>query len=276
MRSNRFFSSLRFKITAGITIPLLVILGAFILFTLVLLSVSVLATLTLLPGAPFPPLIDGYHLKIDGSTTASGAFTITEAVDINQEWVARSAKTDIPPAVELPPRQVTSANAGFLAKEVRIDPLQADASGDVSITLPDGRILTGRLCSSCESTAIELQDVPQGSFLAARDADNVEKHPYVGTETVTWSVLDLREGIRFAYVPPPYQYLRPLLQPLIGASTLNQWVLGLAGLIGTLVVSPIVKPMLLTALQKKIEEWLAKLFGKKDKKDDPSKKQPKK
>jgi hypothetical protein len=112
--------------------------------------------------------------------------------------------------------------------------------------------------------------VPQGSFLAARDATDIQKHPYVGTETVTWSVLNLEDELTFAFIPPPFQYVRPIIQPLIGASTLNQWVLGIMGLIGALVISPIVKPVILSTAQKRFAAWLEKRSGEKG--SEPAKK----
>jgi len=185
-------------------------------------------------------------------------------VVINPQWAQYHRETDIPSSVDLLEREVTSTNVGLLTREVRIVPIQVDSSGDATITLPDGRTLKGSICSfSCENIDVELHDAPKGSFLAAKDAEKIQKYPYIDTETVSWSVINLKQGIIFAFVPPPFHHVRPIIEPLLGASALNQWVLGILGLIGTILITPIVKPVILTTAQKTFGSWLDRQSGAK-------------
>src|SRR3990172_2845181 len=190
--------------------------------------------LGLVGNRPPPALINEYYVTIDHSNWQSGIFRIKETVVINPEWVEYYRETNIPTNVDLPEREVASTNVGLLTREIKIIPIQADSSGNGMLALPDGRTLKGSICSfSCKKIYVELHDAPKGSFLAAKDAEKVQKYPYIDTETISWSVINLKQGIAFAFVPPPFHYLRPILEPLLGASSLNQWILGLLGLIGT-------------------------------------------
>jgi hypothetical protein len=204
-----------------------------------------------LSAIPAPPLINGYYLTITNPDWKAGVFTIKETVVINPDWISFNHATDLPQSVDLPERKVKSTSIGLLSRQVKIMPDQVGPSGEAAITLPDGRILRGGICSlTCGKIAIILHDVPAGSFLAARDADNIQKAPYINTETVTWSVLDPDQGITFAFVPPPFNIVRPVIEPLLGVSSLSQWLLGILGLISTLLLTPFMKPVLIRPGQK--------------------------
>lgn len=208
----------------------------------------------LLSAVPAPPLINGYYLTITNPDWKAGVFTIQETVVINPDWISFYHGTDLPQSVDLPERKVRSTSLGLLSRQVKIMPDQAGPSGEAVITLPDGRVLKGSICSlTCGKIVIVLHDVPAGSFLAAKDADDIKKAPYINTETVSWSVLDPDQGITFAFVPPPFNVVRPVIEPLLGVSSLNQWLLGILGLISTLLVSPLLKPLLFRAGQKMID-----------------------
>ena len=209
-------------------------------------------------------LIDEYYVTIERSGLQSHVFTIRESVGIDPRWIEWYKETDIPPSIDLPERQVVSVRAGLLVREVRVAPLQSDSSGHIKITLNDGRTLTGSICtSSCQSAYVELRDFPKNSFLAAKDGKNLQTYPYVNTETVSWSVLNLRRGIVFAFIPPPFHYIKPVIEPFLGASSLNHWVLGFLGLIGTAIITPIVTPVMLPIIQDKLRSRLEQGIGAK-------------
>ncbi len=222
--------------------------------------------------APEPPLVESYQVTIQRADGKSGDFLIKETVTINPKWVEYAKAENVPPTVELPERKVTSADVGLLTREVRITPVQANSSAVAVLTLPDGRTLTGRMCYSCENASVTWRDAPSGSFLGAKDAEGVQKYPYLNTETVSWSVINLEQGVTFAFVPPPFQYVKPVIQPLLGASSLDKWVLGILGLVGTLVISPIVRPVISSALQKRFGSWFEAWVAAWEKKAKPQKK----
>jgi hypothetical protein len=247
---------LRFIVTSRTRILLIVYLSLIIIIASLGMQFLIFTGPDGLIG-PLPPLINEYYLTIDCSNWQSGVFLIKETVVINPQWAKYQKETDIPSSVELPEREVTSTNVGLLTREVRIMPIQANSSGNAIITLPDGRTLKGSICSfSCENIDIELHDAPKGSFLVAKDAEKTQKYPYIDTETISWSVINLEQGITFAFIPPPFHHIRQIIEPLLGASALNQWVLGILGLICTIFITPIVQPVILTTAQKRFGSWL--------------------
>ena len=196
-----------------------------------------------LSPSPLPPLIRDYQLTILNPDWKSGVFKIKESVVINPDWISYYHATELPQNIDLPEREVRSIRVGLLSREVRIKPGNADASGEVTITLADGRVLQGGICSfSCGKIDIELQDAPAGSFLGARDADKIKDLSDLKTETISWSVPDPDQGITFAFVPPSFNVVRPIIKPLLGVSALNQWLLGILGLFCALLITPIFKP----------------------------------
>lgn len=151
--------------------------------------------------------------------------------------------------MQFPERHVTSERRGFLLREVTIEPLGAGVFEPVRLTLPDTSVELARLCSarSCPPAHVRLEDFPQNTFFAARGVQTVEIVPYVNTEIVTWTVDDvalLTEGVTFAYIPPPFQHLRPVLAPLVGAARVSEWLVGLVGLVGSIAVAPVLMPVL--------------------------------
>ncbi|GAB4474987.1 MAG: hypothetical protein Kow00124_15510 [Anaerolineae bacterium] len=157
----------------------------------------------------------------------------------------------------LPPRTVEAVPGGFLLAEARLDP-----PGTIEVSLSDGSPASGVVCSPrCPLTRVELRDFPRQAFFAARDAGPVEIAPYLDTEIVRWSVADAAPGIVFAFMPPPFQHLRPLLAPLVGASDAEEWVVGLIGVIGTIVMAPLIRPILTELFEEGLTRFLRRLLG---------------
>ncbi len=180
--------------------------------------------------------IASYHAVVAPDSTRLNGFQIQETVTLVEggeftppdTWSAEMV--DNQPGYRLPAGQAAIDSRGFLLKEARVDP---------SVT-----------CN--ESALVELRDVPRNAFYAAAYARDLQQYPYVDTETVTW---DPGSGeIRFSYIVPPFQILRPVLSPLIGASSISQWLLGLLALLGTFVFTPIVRPV----LEEFAQNWLKK------------------
>ena len=245
-------------------------LGACFLYARLLLPLYLAAN-------PSPPLINEYRLTISNPDWQSGIFSIREAVSINPQWTDFNHEPDLPATVDLPGREVTSTRIGLFTWQVRIMPDEADPSGEAEITLPDGHILKGTICTyTCEKIDVELNDAPKGSFLAARNAENIHRYPYIDTETISWSVINLDQGITFAFVPPPFNFVRPIIDPLLGVAALDQWLLGILGTVCTLVVTPVVKPLIQEAARKRFGPWLEKRPGaKKAQEVKASEKKPK-
>jgi hypothetical protein len=171
--------------------------------------------------------------------------------------------------MRFPEREVASERRGFLLREVTVEPLGVGVFSPVSLTLPDGSVEQARLCSprACSPAHVRLEDFPQNAFFAARGVPEVEIVPYINTEIVTWTEEDvtlLSQGVTFAYVPPPFQYLRPFLVPLIGASQFSEWLVGLVGLVGGVVAAPILMPVLENLVIDRIFEGIKRVFTGKE------------
>ncbi len=157
----------------------------------------------------------------------------------------------------LPPRTVEAVPGGFLLAEARLD-----SPGVFEVSLSDGSPASGIVCNPrCPLTRVELRDFPRQAFFAARDAGPVEIAPYLDTEIVRWSVTDAAPGIVFAFMQPPFQHLRPLLAPLVGASDAEEWVVGLIGVIGTIVMAPLIRPILTELFEEGLTRFLRRLLG---------------
>ena len=74
-------------------------------------------------------------------------------------------------------------------REVVMQPWGISAVAPIAITMPDGSTQLASLCSaaSCALSEIELRGFPEGAFYEARETSEIERIPYVGDETITWS-----------------------------------------------------------------------------------------
>ena len=156
----------------------------------------------------------------------------------------------------LPERRVLSRRKGFLLREVTVEPLGEGPYATVSVPWADGSTLDARLCgATCPVTTIRVEDLPKGAFYAARGTETVNVTEYINTEIITWTTSDLSDGIVFAYITPPFQVLRPVLAPLIGASNANEWAIGVFGMLTSVIGAPLIKPVAENLVQDAVLDW---------------------
>ena len=227
---------------------------------IILILIIILPLLLVLSSPPLPPpppVVEEYSVIIEPVYPEMERFTVDEEIifyskqeinDIYGQMIYSS----------LPKREVTSTNRGLLLREVHIAPLQANSFGYVNYTLPDGILLSGKLCTNdCPVSRIELRDFPNNSFYDAKDVDgSISYDSYIDKEKISWSASNLNKGIKFAYIPSPYYYLLPLLKPFVEISSIGQLVIVLLGIIGGLIMTPIVKPFISHLVKDKIKSWL--------------------
>lgn len=230
-----------------------------VLFVCALPLVVFYSTARFYPQSAFILPIKAYHVQvemIDGTT-----FKLQESIVLDHEWGDDSDDE----TVSLPAREVTSYGVGFLLNEITIAPLGMGADGSYSVRLPDGSTQTGNFCmeGTCPSAEVELLDFPKDAFYAAKMAYNLERFPYLDKETLRWTALSPDKGISLAYIRPPFNLVRILLTPFIGASTLNEWTVGVFGFLVSSVFMPIVKPVLTSLAQEPLKNLLKKRAPKK-------------
>jgi len=206
---------------------------------LVFLSVFLFSRGFLLPPLPPQCPISYYRIVASPQTNQLKSIKIQEFVVLRENTSFTPPSSWMPTYVDnqtgfqLPEKVATIEQKGFLLKEV---------SFQSSIS-----------CSS--STFVELNDFPLNSFFAAHYARDLQKYPYVGTETITWN--SSFENVRFSYITPPFQMVKPILNPLVGASSVNQWFMGFVGIIGAVIFTPFIKPVLAEIAQKSIKNKIS-------------------
>ena len=122
---------------------------------------------------------------------------------------------------------VASREIGYLLYESHFALLDADSSGAVDQTLPNGMHLLGRLCKqACPKTLIEVRGLPRNSFYeAAEYKTKPETHPYAREEVTTWEATNLTRGITFSFIKPsvikpPYHVFRTMFEPFLLVASL--------------------------------------------------------
>lgn len=211
------------------------------------------------PSGPRLELLPtGYRATIRPAEPA-GAMLISEEVFYEVRKGARLVYAS--QVLAFPERTVLSERRGFMLREVSVQPLGSGALSPTAFTLPDGSQVVAPLCTrtACPPGEVRVEGLPERSFFAARGVADVATVPYVRTETVSWATPDLSAGIAFAYVPSPFQAFRPLLQPFIGASSLNDWLVGLIALVTGVLAAPLIMPVVEYIGERALGRWLGRL-----------------
>jgi hypothetical protein len=155
---------------------------------------------------------------------------------------------------------VTSTNRGFLLRETSV----VTPSPHWGVARDGFAGVDPRFVKWCDTVQVEVT-LPKGAFQDARKAFDMQRSRYGDSETVTWSLDDLRQGVTFSYVPPPYCRLRSILEPFLGLKSAGQWVVGIVGLIVGGLLAPVVGPTLVGFAKTRLGTWLESRFRKKPK-----------
>ncbi|MBD2608313.1 hypothetical protein H6G81_28300 [Scytonema hofmannii FACHB-248] len=139
-------------------------------------------------------------------------------------------------------RNIHSLNRGFVVKELYIVPLNLSLEGYINLNFNNGSTIKIQIGGSQISNII-IDKIPKGSFYQAKDADNFKLSPYLNEETVQWSASNLEQGIRFAYIVEPFNYLNWALRPLLKISSLPGVIFTFFGAIITFLLSLRFKPI---------------------------------
>ncbi len=126
--------------------------------------------------------------------------------------------------------KVNSKNRGFILREINIKPLKVDTNGYLNISINKNYLKTKLCINSCPTSNIKLLNFPLGSFYRAKNANLIERNPYLTTETIKWSIDDIDHGIQIAYIIPPFNHLRNLIEPFVMFFLVNKWFMLILGL----------------------------------------------
>ncbi len=196
-------------------------------------------------------VVSDVSVAVDGENLSSDLVTISGNVT--------GSKSACPPedagpsqTIEIPPLTIPAESRGFMLREVKFDLADVLAK---QVKGYDGYRLAGA------KIRLELQNFPRGSFYQARDAKDVEQTSYLDTETIKWS--PPAPGITFSYIPPGWGIVRPIVDVLYGAQSIDKLVLGALGSVGTLVIGAVAEVFVGRFVKKPLEGMLDKK-GKKE------------
>jgi len=236
-----------------------------------LFIISVLKNFSTLDPKLYSTVIaDYYEITFEPLDKELKNFKITEELLIPKEEVQNSIKEDfnsqitkekIPiPKTDLPQttlsesysnnqaskfkliRKINSLDRGFVVKEIYIVPLNLSLEGYINLNLKNGTAIKIQIGGSQASNII-IDKIPKGSFYQAKDASNVKLSPYLDEETVQWTVSDIQQGIKFAYIREPFNYLNRIVRPLLKISSIPEGIFTFFGVIITFIVSYRFKPI---------------------------------
>jgi len=221
------------------------------------------------PSRPSLPryiyIIEEYRVTVDAENNLSkNKLQVKEEVIYNKKCLSSSCREkksaeEQAGTFSTNNREVASTNHGFIVQEVYINPLQTNESGVYSLTTLDGTSINIELCQNgCPEGSITLINFPKNSFYEAKYDTNLQINSYLDTETINWSTKYLNKGITFAYIPPPFYHFKLALKPFLGVASFNQWIVAFLGVVGSIVIVPIVKPILEDIAQNKLRSCLQK------------------
>lgn len=203
--------------------------------------------------APTP--VQDYALTITLVDLKTNSFRIDERMIYRGR--ARRVADAVP--IELPARDMFGARSGFFLRHLVVP---GPAGRHIRPRLPNGKTLDEMICGYfCPATSVELRGFPARAFYTARaeTPPTVPSHP--GTVTIRWQLSGFYSGrpehIEFWYHPTASPLLIYLFRPLADIASLD----GLILTIGALVVSAVIGPFVLPAIQDIVKGWLKKLFA---------------
>jgi hypothetical protein len=220
--------------------------------------------------APTEAVIRAYRVTVE-PTDGTATFAVRE--EIVYDLTVNGEITNRDQLIQFAAREVEGNARGFLLREVEIEPLGQSVYADLRLPTPGGAYVDAPLCEplACPPATVTLVDFPASSFYLARETTEVERVPYVQTETITWTTRTYERGLAFAYVPPPFHLMRPVIGPLLGASTASEWVAALVGALGGAVAIPLVKPLLVDIAEDKASEGIKRIKARRKKGTEPKK-----
>jgi hypothetical protein len=113
---------------------------------------------------------------------------------------------------------VVSNSLGWMLKELSIFPLNltSHTKSQISkqINLQNDNFFTDFYWRNdrCLESTVKLVDFPKGSFYESRESVNFKRDSYLDKDILSWSSCDLEQGIKFAYIPPPYNNFGKLIK----------------------------------------------------------------
>ncbi|MFN6564812.1 MAG: hypothetical protein RMY28_034140 [Nostoc sp. ChiSLP01] len=139
-------------------------------------------------------------------------------------------------------REINSISKGFVVKELNVIPLNSSLEGYINLKFKNGTAIKIEIGGSKESTII-VDKIPKGSFYQAKDPNNLKLSDYLDEEKVEWTASNLQQGIKFAYIIEPFNYLNGVLRPLLKISSIPEGIFTFFGVVITFIVSYRFKPI---------------------------------
>ncbi|MDZ8236299.1 MAG: hypothetical protein RMZ69_03830 [Nostoc sp. ChiQUE01a] len=215
-------------------------------------------------------IADSYEINFEPLNKELTTFKITEDLLLPKKDVQLSVKKDFRNKEKFPPvsetnstpnpltlnesysnnqatkfkliREIHSISKGFVVKELNVIPFNSSLEGYINLKLKNGTAIKIEIGGSKESNII-VDKIPKGSFYQAKDPNNLKLSDYLDEEKVEWTASNLQQGIKFAYIIEPFNYLNGIVRPLLKISSIPEGIFTFFGVIITFIVSYRFKPI---------------------------------
>lgn len=198
---------------------------------------------------PGPCFISYYRMIIKPETADLDGFVAQQYISLNTDALLEEHINFNPPSTWIPidldgltgfrlPDSKAIINIhGFLVKEAMIN----------FFVFNDPNLDTiFNLSPSCEKAEVRLQDMPLNTFIAVEGVSQLNRAPYLDTETIEWSAhIYQDQSVKFGYLPTRFRVLRSVLTPLLGVSSLGEWLAGVLATLTTMIMGLIIQPTLI-------------------------------
>ena len=167
--------------------------------------------------------INQYYIIIKPKTLEMQSFLIEYNLKIDEillkNTLKKILKSDNFNAISLK-EEMSGKQQGLILKELSIFPLNLDLNRESQLNkqlnLPDDIYFSGFYFywkdNKCLESTVKLVDFPKGSFYESREPVNFKRDSYLDKDILSWSSCDLEQGIKFAYIPPPYNNFGKLIK----------------------------------------------------------------
>ncbi|MSP12413.1 MAG: hypothetical protein EXR62_05585 [Chloroflexi bacterium] len=208
--------------------------------------------------------VRSYRAIITPENTSYKEFSIIDEIEPNPEFLKgkdfnpptdwQIVGKDVGTKYRLPQRKITGTDRGLLLRELNFLPPQT-----LAVQFANQAAVSDLQVGICGQNTVELRDFPKSSIFRIKQVGDLKTFSYIDTETIRWSSTEvLEDDFKVAYIPPPFQRMRPVLEPFLGMSSLGDGFMGLIGFVGTLILIPLTKSTLYEMVSSRFKAWLGR------------------
>jgi hypothetical protein len=132
---------------------------------------------------------------------------------------------------------IRSANAGLFVRRVVIELPCGSVTGP---SASRARLARNSGVLPCpDSIGVKLVDMPTDMFYQARGVSSVQRTPFVGTESIEWSIPGDQQSIAFAYLVSPAHIVKPFFPEFVWAHSGGRMIIIGVCVLTSMIILPI-------------------------------------